>query len=247
MRKKIRPITSITDLLKNLREDSKDYKGQIWFRGQSVNNWKLQPAFLRKETTTTEFTLITKFRQNASLLIQRPPSNYFDWLFQMQHHGVPTRLLDWTESALTALYFAVDEDNHSKDDGALWILLPTELNKNASIYSDETHYIPSFDDIVLKNYNPEVFHQEKNTKMLPVAALASRNNARMQAQLGVFTISHRDTTPIEEIGDKQHIWKYKIPKSKKKQIKSELALLGITKFQVFPELASIGEIINRHF
>jgi hypothetical protein len=247
MRKKIRNISSIADLLKNLREDSEDYDGQIWFRGQSVYNWKLQPAFLRKTTSTTEFTLITRFRQNASLLIQRTPLNYFDWLFQMQHHGVPTRLLDWTESALTALYFAVDEERTINHDGALWILLPTELNKNANIYSNEIHYIPSFDDIVLENYDPKIFHQEKNTKMLPVAALASRNNARMQAQLGVFTISHRDITPIEEIGDKTHIWKYKIPKGKKKAIKAELALLGITKFQVFPELASIGEIINKEF
>ena len=247
MRKPLKTVSSIADLLKNLKKDAADYKGQIWFRGQSVLNWKLQPTFLRKDKNITEFTLITKFRQNASLLIQKAPSNYFDWLFQMQHHGVPTRLLDWTESALTALYFAVEDDKNIGKDAALWILLPTELNKNANIYSDENFYIPSFDDIVLKNYNPEIFHQEKNTKLLPVAAIASRNNSRMQAQLGVFTISHRDKTPIEEIGDKKHIWRYKIPKAKKKAIKSELALLGITKFQVFPELTSIGEIINKEF
>lgn len=247
MRKPLKNVTSISDLLSHLKKDTADYKGQIWFRGQSVFNWKLQPTFLRKDKNITEFTLITKFRQNASLLIPKAPSNYFDWLFQMQHHGVPTRLLDWTESALTALYFAVEDERNAKKDATLWILLPTELNKNANIYSDEIFYIPSFDDLVLKNYNPEVFHQEKNTKLLPVAAIASRNNSRMQAQLGVFTISHRDKTPIEEIGDKKHVWRYKIPQSKKKAIKSELALLGITKFQVFPELTSIGEIINKEY
>lgn len=240
-------ISSISDLLKHLKSDSADYKGQVWFRGQSDYSWKLQPTFLRKDKNVTEFTLITRFRQNASLLIQKSPSNYFDWLFQMQHHGVPTRLLDWTESALTALFFAVEDAKNEDKDAALWILLPTELNKNANIYSDEIFYIPSFDDLVLKNYNPEVFHQEKNTKLLPVAAIASRNNSRMQAQLGVFTISHRDKTPIEDIGDKKHIWRYKIPKAKKIAIKAELALLGITKFQVFPELSSIGEIINKEF
>lgn len=247
MRKRLKNISSISDLLKNLKKDTEDYNGQIWFRGQSTFSWKLQPTFLRKDKNVSEFTLITKFKQNASLLINRPPLNYFDWLFQMQHHGVPTRLLDWTESALTALYFAVEDTESIRKDGALWVLLPTELNKNANIYSDENHYIPSFEDIVLENYNPEVFHQEKNTKLLPVAAIASRNNTRMQAQLGVFTISHRDKTPIEEIGDKNHIWKYKIPASKKTIIKNELALLGITKFQVFPELSSIGEIIKKAF
>jgi FRG domain len=247
MRKPLKNLGSISDLLKNLKKDANDYDGQIWFRGQSAFSWKLQPTFLRKDKNISEFTLITKFKQNASLLIDRIPSNYFDWLFQMQHHGVPTRLLDWTESALTALYFAVEDSSSIKKDGALWILLPTELNKNANIYSDEYSYIPSFEDIVLKNYNPEVFHQEKNTKLLPVAAIASRNNTRMQAQLGVFTISHRDKSPIEDIGDRKHIWKYKIPAAKKKAIKNELALLGITKFQVFPELSSIGEIIRNGF
>lgn len=247
MRKPIKTLKSISDLLTHLRNDTDDYKGQMWFRGQSVLSWRLQPSYFRRATNVSEFSMISRFRQNASLLINKSPSNYFDWLFQMQHHGVPTRLLDWTESALTALYFCVEDVSKENQDAALWILLPTELNKNAAIASEEFFFIPSFDDSVLTNYNPEIFHQEKNTRLLPVAAIASRNNTRMQAQLGVFTISHRDNTAIEDIGDKKHIWKYRIPANKKKLIRSELALLGITKFQVFPELASIGEILKNEF
>lgn len=245
MRKPPKTLSSVADLLKYLKKDGSDYDGKIWFRGQSVSSWKLQPFFLRKEKSISEFTLITRFKQNASLLIQRSPSNYFDWLFQMQHHGVPTRLLDWTESALIALYFAVER--HDDEDGALWILLPTELNRNANIYSEESFYIPSFEDVILKNYDPEIFYQDKVSQLFPIAAIATRNNPRMQAQLGVFTISHRDKTPIEEIGNKQHIWKYIIPKDKKEELKKELQILGITKFQLFPELSSIGEIINKEF
>ena len=165
----------------------------------------------------------------------------------MQHYGVPTRLLDWTESALTGLYFAVENEKFSRVDGALWVLLPTELNKHSNIYSDEHFYIPSFEDKILKNYDPETYYQDKTSKLLPLAAIASRNNTRMQAQLGVFTISHRENIPIENIGDQKHIWKYNIPSSRKKEIKKELALLGFTKFQLFPELVSIGEIIKLNF
>lgn len=231
MRKPVKTVKSVADLLRFLKRDTEDYEGQIWFRGHSSVSWKLQPSFLRKTKGTSEFTIISRFKQNASLLISHPPKSYFDWLFQMQHYGVPTRLLDWTESALTALYFAVEDNKHMKKDGALWMLLPTELNKNSKIYSDEHFYIPSFDDGILKNYDPEIFNQDKTTKLLPLAAIASRNNTRMQAQLGVFTISHRDVTPIEEIGDSKHIWKYTIPSSKKKSIKKELELLGFWKFR----------------
>jgi hypothetical protein len=248
MRKSQKNINSLADLLKHLKKDTKGYKGNIWFRGQNVSTWKLQPSFLRKDKTISEFTLITKFKQNASLLIDRTPSSYFDWLFQMQHHGVPTRLLDWTESALTALYFAVENDIYKNQDGALWILLPTELNKYSKIDSDEDDFIPSFENLeVLGAYEPLAFNREKVTKLLPLAAIATRNNPRMQAQLGVFTISHRDKTPIEDIGTKKHIWKYLIPKANKKIIKEELKLLGINKFQLFPELSSKGEILNKEF
>jgi hypothetical protein len=248
LRKTTKNINSLSDILKYLKRDTKDYKGHIWFRGQNDVAWKLQPSFLRGKKDISEFTLITRFKQNASLLINRTPSTYFDWLFQMQHHGVPTRLLDWTESALTALYFAVDNDKFKNKDGALWILLPTELNKYSKIdNSDENNFIPSFDMDILKNHDPVTFNQDRVSKLLPLAAIATRNNARMQAQLGVFTISHRDITPIEDIESKQHVWKYVIPKAKKKNIKRELELLGITKFQLFPELSSIGEIIKNGF
>lgn len=248
MKKNVKLVRSIADLLKHLKKDRGIFKDQqVWFRGQSEFNWKLRPSFMRGSKGKTEITLITRFKQNAALLIDKLPINYFDWLFQMQHHGVPTRLLDWTESALTALYFAVENEKHFENDGAFWILLPTELNKYANIDSDEANYIPSFEDVFLENYNPQSLHREKISKLLPVAAIASRNNTRMQAQLGVFTISHRDETPIEDIGNKKHILKYKIPASMKKKIKDELATLGITKFQIFPELSSIGEIIKNDF
>ena len=67
----------------------------------------------------------------------------------------------------------------------------------------------------------------------------------MQAQQGVFTICHRENIPIENAGaegsPRDHIWKYNIPITAKGTIRKELRLLGINKFQLFPELQSISE------
>jgi hypothetical protein len=238
-------IQSIQDLIKHLNKDTKGYDGSIWYRGHSKKGWKLQPGYIRLTKTIPETSLLKNFKQNAAFLLEQKPLNNFDWLFLMQHYGVPTRLLDWTESPLAALYFAVEDKKHRNVDGALWILYPCELNKNANIEaSDEQYYIPSFDDEELHSHSVETLSREKKTKNLPIAAIATRNNPRIQAQLGVFTIHHRSDIPIENIGNKKHVLKYEIPKDAKVQIYNELKVLGITKFQLFPELSSIGENLS---
>lgn len=238
-----RKINKVSRLIDRLMEDIGKYDGPVWYRGQSSKSYKLIPSFYRKETTLSEMTLIKKFKQNATLLTDHRSAEEFDWLFIMQHHGVPTRLLDWTESSLIALYFACCENTN--EDGALWVLLPTELNKNAGIEPEENFDIPGVSE--LKNYSPTSYHVDRTNIMGPVSAITSRNTSRMQAQRGIFTIFHKKKTPIEEIGDKQHAWRYLIPKDKKDEILQELKICGIDKFQLFPELTSIGEILNNEF
>ncbi len=242
MKYKDKKVTSLSDLLQFLKKDAFDYKGPIWFRGQSKASYKLEPSFFRYKKAPSEMTLIQKFKQNATVLLNEFKREDFEWLFIMQHHSVPTRLLDWTESPLVASFFACSTNSDS--DGAIWSLLPVELNKNAGIRPEETYNIPSINDGAVENYSPFRYHAEKTSEMLPVAVISSRNTARMQAQLGTFTIFHKNKTPIEEIGDKKHVWRYVVPKQSKTVMLKELRLFGINYFQLFPELQSIGVIIK---
>jgi hypothetical protein len=165
-------------------------------------------------------------------------------MFLMQHYGVPTRLLDWSESPLVALYFVVHDKNGRlrAKDGALWILFPLELNRNSTLKADV--YIPSFEDEWLNNYSVEQYSKGKDTGILPLAAIATRNNARIQAQLGVFTIGHLKKIPIEEIETRSHCVKLIVPARAKSRIQKELQTLGMNRFQIFPELASIGDTLK---
>lgn len=234
-------IKSVSELIKKLKKDSAFYNGQIWYRGQSNKDYKLSPSFYRKSTDISEMTLIKKFKQNATLLINNNSNTNFGWLFIMQHHGVPTRLLDWSESSLIALYFACSA-NDGKD-AALWVLLPSELNKHSGIDPEETFDIPGLNE--LGNYSPEYYHGDRTNIMAPAAAITSRNTERMQAQQGTFTIFHKRKDPIESIGDKKHVWRYIIPSANKSDILEELKICGIDKFQLFPELSSIGETLKK--
>ncbi len=239
-------ISSVSDLLGALSDDVGSYQGTLWFRGQQNFDWSLTPGYFRLKTPPPETTLLKRFRQSAAFLLSKDPSASFEWLFLMQHYGIPTRLLDWSESPLVALYFLTEDTNTTTQDAALWVLKPSELNKSARINdAAEEFFIPSFEDEELSKYTIEAISTgPQRTQLLPIATIATRNNARIQAQLGAFTIHHLDRTPIESIGNKEHSIKYRVPRSSITNLRKELLLLGYSKFTIFPELSSIGDNIR---
>jgi hypothetical protein len=90
------------------------------FRGQSNVGWKLKTSLERAaEMFSIELTnlpkieegLIRRYRREAYLYIDHPPddNDIMQWLSLMQHHGAPTRLLDWTYSFFIALFFALEQ------------------------------------------------------------------------------------------------------------------------------------------
>jgi len=78
-------ITSISNLIEFLRDDISDYDEDIWFRGQSDFNWKLEPGIFRCSQKMSESSLLTRFKQSAAMLTNSFPKSDFDWLFLMQH------------------------------------------------------------------------------------------------------------------------------------------------------------------
>lgn len=123
-------LHSIGALIEKLQEDINDYVSPVWFRGQAVSSWALEPKLMRIDPLPSETYYLNRFKQDASIILPHRPSGEFEWMFLMQHYGVPTRLLDWSESPLTGLYFAIN--GHLDEDGALYILLPSELNKKSN-------------------------------------------------------------------------------------------------------------------
>ena len=151
MRYRDKKIKTLGDLVDNL-EAKADPTGPVWFRGQPRCTWGLVPSLARnKNTSAAEAALIKRFKQNALTHLSDRPASEWEWMFLMQHYRLPTRLLDWTESPLVALYFAIEQPKHKKYDGALWCLDPIALNHHANIKFSSNVEIPAFDhDDILK-------------------------------------------------------------------------------------------------
>ena len=102
----------------------------MWWRGQGNSNWELLPSVFRVKDHGKRYedNITRRFQQRAPSRCAKPPApnDYFGWLFLMQHYGLPTRLLDWTESPLFATFFATSQ----KEEGALYALNPFSLNHN---------------------------------------------------------------------------------------------------------------------
>jgi hypothetical protein len=197
-----REVNSIGELIQFLREDRPE-REPVWFRGQADAAWSLLPSLERHGGVDVELTLFKRFKQNALPFVMHRPQDEWEWLFVMQHHGLPTRLLDWTESPLVALYFVVtDPSKEAKaEPGALWALLPLELNKNSKLEALHPADIPGFgDDEHLDAYLPSNV-AKKVVGHGPLAAIALRNNPRIQVQHGVFTVCHKEILPLEGDGN----------------------------------------------
>jgi hypothetical protein len=127
-------IKTSIELINALKEAISQFGSHdIWWRGHALSSWTLQPQiYRRKDGAIVENDFVRTFRRKAQSRHQNCPrlEDVTNWLFLMQHHRLPTRLLDWSESILIAAYFAVkDKEKHSQA-GVLWALSPVQLNED---------------------------------------------------------------------------------------------------------------------
>jgi len=252
-----RRVNSMAELLTCKLKDERalGVQSKIWYRGLTNAAYKLLPTLHRNGIPVArEMDLMNRFKQNAHEFLDQRPQGEWEWMLIMRHHGLPSRLMDWTESPLIGIYFSVFGEpprggNQDETDGVLWCVLPTQLNYFARgeqplpdaipMFSDERE-ISTFDEF-LENYRPSrVSRLTSQSKVPPAAAISIRTTKRIQSQQGVFTIHHSDDTPVENVGDGSHIWRYLIPARSKKQIRDELGKLGVTRLTVFPELDNVA-------
>ena len=129
-RENMTQITTIKELFDFLTECSDDPHNVI-FRGVRKKSYALIPSIGRVRTEKgnsytpkREELLLKLFKQKAYPFIKDHVTCKLELLSIAQHHGIPTRLLDWTRNPLVAVYFAVKDEfgkNEVEEDSVLYI------------------------------------------------------------------------------------------------------------------------------
>lgn len=234
-------ISSISDLLakKELMDDGR------WFRGQADVNWNLEPSLFRNQRFVEKKTEILKrFKRDASLVVPQRPSTELEWEVLAQHHGLPTRLLDWTFNPLQALYFAV-ENQKSSCDAVLYVLDAGLLNKEAIGSNAPDYVFLNSEDNSFSSYEAKIKDPDNRNKVPPMAVISEKTFSRIGAQDGVFLFygaGEYDVRTIEDV-----CLSFVIPADKKADIKGELNFLGINEASTYPDLSHIANRIRQEY
>lgn len=168
------------------------------------------------------------------------PSDDWERYFLMQHYGVPTRLLDWSDGALLGLYFAV-RSSKSDRNAAVWVLDPWWLNKRVIGKSE----VMQTWEAAVQAYLPQVFDKDGKRRVprLPLAIEPAHLVRRISAQRSCFTIHGKEPDGLTEVAEDKgrgHLVKIVIPRNRVVRIKRELSTCGITETTVFPDLEGLS-------
>jgi hypothetical protein len=228
MELQVQYINSLEEYLSRMKLDTASWESgplrlaRPWFRGQDRTDSPIPRLF--RAPRYDEFELTRAFRDRAGAFGNLPETKRLDkWLFLMQHYGAPTRLLDWTESPLIALFFAIDghrrrtKQERLEGNPAVWVLNPLSLNQVSGIdgfpntwaRQDLEMQLPS--GSLRINQNPGVeffrlaFHpvaewsSQINSDIVRLAIAVQPNylDMRMYSQRSCFTIHGIEQPDIE--------------------------------------------------
>lgn len=224
-------------------EERYSKSGLPFFRGHSSQSFQLLPGFFRSQsrsryTSYDEKNFYYEFRARAGSLLS-PTFSSWDILFLMQHHGLPTRLLDWTESFSTALYFALEGAKSAVD---VWMLNPYLLNRQEA----HTENILDVESNLKKEYFDLFIEPSDNTpppSWRAVAIYPRRQIARLASQHGLFTL-HFSETALEDL-DQPWLTRFCLSSVAVEETSRLLKVLGVNDFSLFPDLDGLSRFLRK--
>lgn len=249
-------ITSVADFLEamakigslKIKEKREHAYLRYWFRGHSNSTWKLSPGVFRDDFVSKaenrlkkEMHLNQDFRVNSASL-RTGHEKDVELYFLQQHYGMPTRLLDWSTSALVGLYFATNEALTC--DGRFYMMDAFNFcNQPEGERGIATSRRASLNAAI------KIINDWKHNDAFPDHVIAVRPDhfdGRMGLQKSCFTFQGGK---ISELTQKENptLEDCIIPSANKLQISNELSLLGIDAFTIYGDLENLAKKLKQSY
>jgi hypothetical protein len=243
----IKEFGSIDELCSLIVSGTKGWDTK-WFRGSKSPRHRLLPKLLRDTAVAgREGYISVEFRRRAHSRLKGVHSQ-FEWLCAMQHYGVPTRLLDWSESLAVALFFTVTPIDVDFVAPTIWVLDPfrlqalTDPNNVVIPISDDQQVLANAD--IAFGDNREQTH--KHVTKYPVPVAPNFLFDRLAMQNGTFTIHGTDPRPLEQIipaDQRDMLLKFVAKSNKIDAICDCIDLVKPSSDAIFPDIEGLKDYI----
>ena len=228
------------------------FRSNFVFRGAPRVTHGLETSLQTGGYVVHERHLLTSFRKYA--LRNAVHGDFlWNWLSLAKHHGLPTRLLDWTYSPYVAMHFATQKHQDFDVDGAIWCvdfratnqLLPKSLRKllahdDANIFTTEminrvATTLPEFDGLSRNDF--VLFFEPPSL------------DERIVNQFALFSLPSSASLSLEEFLHRREntYRRLIIPAELKWEIRDKLDQANITERVLFPGLDGLSQWLKRYF
>jgi hypothetical protein len=230
------------------------FRSPFAFRGLSNAAYDLKTSLIRLEGVYEKLEpVILRSFQKYAYRDTSPGNSIWNWLAVAQHHGLPTRLLDWSSSPYTALHFATAEVSQFHEDGVVWCLnvirlrtwMPDRVrqvleNESAIMFTVDmlgriASSLPEFDGLL-----PEPF--------LIMMEPPSMDD-RIVNQAALFSLMSSPQAVLNEwLADKPELFhRIIIPAALKWEVRDKLDMMNMNERILFPGLDGLSQYLKRYY
>ena len=255
-------VASWTELVDELYKESWDagierFRSPFVFRGMPDSTCDLSTTLARsghehEDLARLEGHMLRNFRKYAHSEVVRGDS-IWNWLAMAQHHGLPTRLLDWTYSPFIALHFMTHDVQQYDTDGVIWCvnhretnrLLPKALRDEADGSGLDVFTAEMLDQVASSLKELEALSKEDFVIFIEPPSL----DPRIANQFALFSLM---ASPCENLdhwlaGHPELARKIVVPAGMKWEVRDKLDQAGITERMLYPGLDGLARWLCRYY